>query len=103
MQKRIDVPYGYASMLLHCEKSEATESYNKNRNLLKYHVTFILAVTAPKASNLNSAVWDRIIIFCCINRHQNNLSPIRLELVLNKLTKSSTALKSVSREWHLRE
>ena len=29
---------------------------------------YILAVTTLKASNLNSAVWDRIFIFCCMNR-----------------------------------
>ena len=28
----------------------------------------ILVVTALKASNLNSAVWDQIFIFCCMNR-----------------------------------
>ena len=28
----------------------------------------ILAVTTLKASNLSSAVWDRIFIFCCMNR-----------------------------------
>ena len=27
-----------------------------------------LAVTTLKASNLNCAVWDRIFIFCCMNR-----------------------------------
>ena len=31
---------------------------------------YILAVTTLKASNLNSAVWDRIFIFCCMNRPQ---------------------------------
>ena len=30
----------------------------------------ILAVTALKASNLNSAVWDQIFIFGCMNKHQ---------------------------------
>ena len=40
----------------------------------------ILAVTALKASNLNSAVWDQIFIFCCMNRPPANI-PILLSEV----------------------
>ena len=34
----------------------------------------ILAVTALKANNLNSAVWDQSFIFCCMNRPRGNRS-----------------------------
>ena len=34
--KRSDVPYGHASLLLLGEGSDATEPYNKYRNLFKY-------------------------------------------------------------------
>ena len=37
----------------------------------------ILAVTTLKASNLNSAVWGRIFIFCCMNRPPSNIPPIQ--------------------------
>ena len=59
--KRSDVPYDQASMLLLGDGSEATEPYNmqtfSNESSLN-----ILAVTALKSSNSNSAVWDQIFI-----------------------------------------
>ena len=40
---------------------------------------YILAVTTLKGSNLNSAVWDRIFIFCCMNRPPFSTTAIKFE------------------------
>ena len=75
MQERSDVPYAMPQccMLLLGEGSEATEPYIqqicKPFQINKRLTPYILAVTALKASNFNSAVWGRIFIFCCNNRH----------------------------------
>ena len=50
-------------------KGAKRPSHTTNMQTLSNKSSFyILAVTTLKASNLNSAVWDQIFIFCCMNR-----------------------------------
>ena len=53
----------------------------------------VLAVTALKTSNLNSAVWDHIFIFCCTNR------PPHAHRTLLNITLYNCRKRKVSREW----
>ena len=68
--KRNDVPYGHASMLAKGAKRPSQTTYMQT--ISNKSSSNILAVTALKASNLNSTVWDQIFIFCCMNRHRIN-------------------------------
>ena len=49
---------------------------------------YIPAVTTLKASNLNSAVWDRIFIFCCMNRPHFEVLFVTEKLILHQLSAS---------------
>ena len=49
-------------------KGAKRPSHTTNMQIFSNKSSFyILAVTSLKASNLNSAVWDRVFIFCCMN------------------------------------
>ena len=52
----------------HLVQKWVTPTQNLRLNLKNFK-HYNPAVTALKASNLNSAVWVRIFIFCCMNRH----------------------------------
>ena len=71
MQERSYLAKGAKQELPLGEGSDATEPYNKYVNFFKKkQVSYILAVTARKASNSNSAVEDLFCKLGCMNRHR---------------------------------
>ena len=64
-------------------KGAKRPSHTTNMQTLSNKSSFyILAVTTLKASKLNSALWDQIFIFCCMNRPHPKTHVRKIEKIL---------------------